>query len=260
MKNHHYIKTQLNQYINDIKVEYFPTIDSTNDYLLATNLTNTYHFCYVDKQTKGRGRRGDKWISEDKDNIYSTLAFHCDFAITNDLLKSVKITLGALATIKKYTPKNLQEYLKIKLPNDIYFQDQKLAGILIETKNIKKDSFDIIIGVGINVNMTSTNQNIDSEWTSLSNINNQQLNSSEIIVDLVKSIVDSFNINDDAALEKLANYDYILDKKITFNYADQSYHGIAKGISKDLKLKIIDINNNYYEFELVNLNKIRVIK
>ncbi|MFV9984369.1 MAG: biotin--[acetyl-CoA-carboxylase] ligase [Francisella endosymbiont of Hyalomma asiaticum] len=260
MKNHHYITTQLNQYIDDIKVEYFSTIDSTNDYLLATNLTHKYHFCYVDKQTKGRGRLGYKWISEDKGNIYSTLAFHCNSAITTDSLKSVKIALGVLAAIKKYIPKNLQQYLKIKLPNDIYFQDKKLAGILIETKNIKKDSFDIIIGVGINVNMTNTDENIDSEWTSLSNINNQQLNSSMIIVDLVKSIIDSFDTNDTTALAQLANYDYILHKKIIFNCADQSYQGIAKDISKDLRLKIIDENNNYCEFQLANINKIRVIK
>lgn len=197
---------------------------------------------------------GYKWISEDKDNIYSTLAFHCNSAITTDSLKSVKIALGVLAAIKKYIPKNLQQYLKIKLPNDIYFQDQKLAGILIETKNIKKDSFDIIIAVGINVNMTNTDENIDREWTSLSNINNQQLNSSRVIVDLVKSIIDSVDTSDTTALAQLANYDYILDKKIIFNCADQSYQGIAKGISKDLRLKIIDKNNNYCEFELANIN------
>ncbi|APC91960.1 MULTISPECIES: biotin--[acetyl-CoA-carboxylase] ligase [Francisella] len=260
MKDHSYITTQLSQYIDDIKVEYFPTIGSTNDYFLEANLTHKYHFCYVDKQTKGRGRRGDKWISEGKDNIYSTLAFHCNFAITTDSLKSVKIALSVLAAIKKYIPKNLQQYLKIKLPNDIYFQDQKLAGILIETKNIKKDSFDILIGVGINVNMTNIDENIDREWTSLSSINNQQLNSSAVIVDLVKSIIFSFDTSDVAALSQLASYDYILDKKIIFNYADKSYQGIAKGISKDLKLKIIDENNNYFEFELANINKIRVIK
>ncbi|MDE4984345.1 biotin--[acetyl-CoA-carboxylase] ligase, partial [Francisella tularensis subsp. holarctica] len=81
----------------------------------------------------------------------------------------------------------------------IYFQDQKLAGILIETKNIKKDSFDIILGVGINVNMTNTDENIDREWTSVSNINNKQLNSSRIIFDLVKSIIVSFVMNDATA-------------------------------------------------------------
>ncbi|MDE4965706.1 biotin--[acetyl-CoA-carboxylase] ligase, partial [Francisella tularensis subsp. holarctica] len=80
---------------------------------LATNFTHTYLFCYVDKQTKGRGRRGDKWISEYKDNIYSTLAFHCDFEITADSLKSVKIALVVLAAIKKYIPKNLKQYLNI---------------------------------------------------------------------------------------------------------------------------------------------------
>ncbi|MDE5024891.1 biotin--[acetyl-CoA-carboxylase] ligase, partial [Francisella tularensis subsp. holarctica] len=76
----------------------------------------------------------------------STLAFHCDLAITAYSLKSVKIALGDLAAIKKYIPKNLQQYLNIKLPNDIYFQDQKLAGLVIETKYIKKEGCGIISG------------------------------------------------------------------------------------------------------------------
>ncbi|MFV9973590.1 MAG: biotin--[acetyl-CoA-carboxylase] ligase, partial [Francisella endosymbiont of Hyalomma asiaticum] len=66
--------------------------------------------------------------------------------------------------------------------------------------------------------------------------------------------------SDTTALAQLANYDYILHKKIIFNCADQSYQGIAKDISKDLRLKIIDENNNYCEFQLANINKIRVIK
>ncbi|MED7789140.1 biotin--[acetyl-CoA-carboxylase] ligase [Francisella sp. 19X1-34] len=260
MKNHKYIEQNLTQQIGDVNVEYFEIIGSTNDYLLEKEFTAKYHFCYADIQTKARGRRGDKWISENKDNIYATLGFHCDFNISEDSLKSIKIALGVLQAIQKYISPEQQKHLKIKLPNDIYFKDQKLAGILIETKNIKKDGFDIIIGVGINVNMFHLNENIDREWTSLAIINNEQIDSSQLIVSLVEQIIALFEISDEKALGELSKYDYTLDKKITFNYDNKQTKGIAKGVSKDLKLNILGNDNKFLEFELANVSKIRVVK
>ncbi|QIW09734.1 biotin--[acetyl-CoA-carboxylase] ligase [Francisella sp. LA112445] len=260
MKNHKYIEQNLAEQIDDINIEYFETIGSTNDYLLEKEFTSKYHFCYADIQTKARGRRGDKWISEDKDNIYATLGFHCDFNISGDSLKSIKIALGVLQAIQKYILPEQQKYLKIKLPNDIYFKDQKLAGILIETKNIKKDNFDIIIGVGINVNMFNLNENIDREWTSLAIINNQQVDSSQLMVSLVKQIVSLFDMSDEKALVELSKYDYTLGKKITFTYDNQLIKGTAKGISKELKLNILSDDNKFFEFDLANVSKIRVVK
>lgn len=260
MKNHNYIQQELSNQIQDINVEYFPTIGSTNDYLLEKKLTSKYHFCYADIQTKARGRRGGKWVSESKDNIYATLGFHCDFNISEDSLKSIKIALGVLESIKEHILPEQQKDLKIKLPNDIYFKDQKLAGILIETKNIKKEGFDIIIGVGINVNMFSLGESIDREWTSLAIINNQQVDTSELIISLVKQIIALFDISDNEALVKLSKYDYTLDKKIIFNYNNQLIQGIAKGVSNDLKLKLLSENDDLLEFELANVSKIRVIE
>lgn len=260
MKNHKYIKTTLSKAIDDIYVEHFTTIGSTNDYLLERELSHKYHFCYADQQTKGRGRRGDKWISDNSDNIYSTLAFSCNFSIVKDSFISLKIALGVLETIKKYIPADQQEKLKIKLPNDIYFEDHKLAGILIETKNIKKDSFDIVIGIGINVNMKNINEDIDRQWTSLSIINNHEIDSSKIIVDLVKYVINNFEKSYLDILETFSEYDYTLNKKITFNYSDKSLQGTAKGVTDNLMLRILDKNNNLHEFDLVNISKIRVIQ
>ena len=62
MKNHKYIQEELAQKIDDINVEYFETIGSTNDCLLEKEFTARYHFCYADIQTKARGRRGGKSI------------------------------------------------------------------------------------------------------------------------------------------------------------------------------------------------------
>ncbi|AIT09167.1 biotin--acetyl-CoA-carboxylase ligase [Candidatus Francisella endociliophora] len=259
MKNHNYIEQELSSEIDDIKVEYFLTIGSTNDYLLEQKLSYKYHICYADIQTKGRGRRGGKWVSENQDNIYSSLAFHCNCNISESKLMSVKVALGVFVTIKEHLPEKLQQYLKIKLPNDIYFKDQKLAGILIETKNIKQDSFDIVIGVGINVNMLDISENIDREWISLAIINKQQMDSSTIIVSLVKNIIKYFAISGDVAITEFSDYDYTYNKMIKFNYGDKPCVGIAKGVSKDLKLSLIE-GDNQFELDLAIINKIRVIK
>ncbi|API86373.1 biotin--[acetyl-CoA-carboxylase] ligase [Francisella uliginis] len=260
MKNHKYIQQNLAQQIDDISIEYFETIGSTNDCLLEKEFIAKYHFCYADIQTKARGRRGGKWIAEGKDNIYASLGLNCKFNICQDSLKSIKIALGVLKAIQKYIHPEQKKYLKIKLPNDIYFKDQKLAGILIETKNIKKDSFDIVIGVGINVNMFDLNENIDREWTSLAIINNEQVDSSQLIVSLVKQMISLFDLSDEKALVELSKYDYTLDKKITFKYDNQLIQGIAKGVSKELKLNILSDDNKPLEFELANVSKIRVVK
>ncbi|BCD90273.1 biotin--[acetyl-CoA-carboxylase] ligase [Francisella halioticida] len=259
MKNHKHIQEKLIHKINDISIEYFETIGSTNDYLLEKKFTSKYHFCYADIQTKARGRRGDIWVSENKDNIYATLGFHYGFNISKNSLKSIKIALGVLLAIKKYIVPEQKKYLKIKLPNDIYFKDQKLAGILIETKNLRKDSFDIVIGVGINVNMFNLDENIDREWTSLAIINNKKIDSSQLIISLVKQIISLFKISDDEALIELSKYDYTLDKKITFNYDNQLIEGVAKGVSRDFKLNILS-SSQIFEFELASVSKIRVVK
>ena len=168
--------------------------------------------------------------------------------------------MGVLETINKYIPVNQQDKLKIKLPNDIYFEDHKLAGILIETKNIKKDSFDIVIGIGINVNMKNINEDIDRQWTSLSIINNHEIDSSKVIVDLAKYVINNFEKSYLDILETFSEYDYTLNKKIIFNYSDTSLQGIAKGVTDNLMLRILDKNNNLHEFDLANISKIRVIQ
>jgi BirA family biotin operon repressor/biotin-[acetyl-CoA-carboxylase] ligase len=260
MKNHNYIEKKLRNEIGDIKVEYYSSIGSTNDYLLDIKYTHNYHFCYADMQTKGRGRQGGKWVSQDKDNIYSTLAFTYKSAIADSSLISIKIALAVLQALKNYIPQQLQKYLKIKLPNDIYFKDQKLSGILIETKNIKKDQFDIVIGVGVNVNMSSLDESIDRQWTSLALINQANIDSSDVIISLVKSLIQNYQISDNETLLAFSGYDYTLDKKITFKYANHDYQGIAKGITKELQLKLIDEQGNATKFDLVNISKIRIIQ
>ena len=222
---------------------------------MSTDFAHKYHLCYADIQTNGRGQRGGKWVSNNTDNIYSTLGFKCNFNISDVALSSIKIALGVLEGIKNYLPCHLQKHLKIKLPNDIYFKDFKLAGILIETKNIKKDNFDIVIGVGINVNMTCLLEDIDREWISLAIIRGEECNSSLILADVVPSIVNSFFRHDNTALANFKKYDYLHNKMITFNSDGDEYVGMYKGVSENLD--IILESDVELCFNISTINKVR---
>ena len=258
MKNHSYIKQKLKKNIGDICIEHYESIGSTNDYLLEKSLTNKYHLCYADTQTKGRGRRQGRWVSSAQNNIYSTTGFKCDFNIEQVPLVSIKVAVGVLEGIKEFVPQNLQQGLKIKLPNDIYYNGQKLAGILIETKNIKANSFDIVIGVGVNVNALELGESIERDWSSLAIINNQQVDFSAVLVNMVTSLVKAFEYTQGETLTKFAKYDYILDKTISFNYGNKSYQGIAKGISDDLKLMIE--SDELSKVDIASINTVRVVE
>lgn len=257
MKDHNYIRQKLHNNLKDIEVEYFESIGSTNDYLLDKSFTHKYHLCYASEQTKARGRRGNKWLASSHDNIYATIGFRCDFSVSQTALVSLKIAIGVAEGLKQLIPAELQQNLKIKLPNDIYYNGQKLAGILIETRNIKKDSFDVVIGVGANINMVSLEENIQREWTSLAIINDQPVDYAKALVEVFSSIVKNIDLTKQIALEKFQSYDYLLGEKITFNDASEKMSGIAKGVSDELNL-LVDSNGLLQEFDIANINTVRL--
>jgi BirA family transcriptional regulator, biotin operon repressor / biotin---[acetyl-CoA-carboxylase] ligase len=103
------------------------------------------------RQTDGRGQKGNVWISEPDCNISYSLYFKPEFLPAKNQFMVSQITA---LTVKKL----LDEYAKgfsIKWPNDIYHNDQKIVGILIESQLDGSMVNHMIIGVGINVNQTN---------------------------------------------------------------------------------------------------------
>jgi len=118
-------------------------------------------------QTKGRGQRGNKWLSK-KGNLFMTVFFEISKKIS---LKKI-INLNILI-IKKIIKKNINSYISVKKPNDILINKKKACGILQETifKNNKKY---LVIGVGINL---TNSPNVDKyETTYLNNYRKKKIN------------------------------------------------------------------------------------
>ncbi len=105
---------------------------------------------FTSSQTSGRGQAGNSWESEPGKNLtFSTILFPKEIYAKEQFLLSQLVSLAIADILSEYIPS-----ISIKWPNDIYYSDNKICGILIENElesNLIKSS---IIGIGLNVNQT----------------------------------------------------------------------------------------------------------
>lgn len=107
----------------------------------------------TDFQTAGRGQAGNSWESEEGKNLlFSTLLRYEGMLAAEQWRLSMLVAVALWDVLVKYLPK---EQLTIKWPNDIYFGDKKLVGILIENSLSGQYVGYSIVGIGVNVNQTA---------------------------------------------------------------------------------------------------------
>ncbi|MCQ4314406.1 bifunctional biotin--[acetyl-CoA-carboxylase] ligase/biotin operon repressor BirA [Pseudomonas stutzeri] len=141
------------------------TVDSTNAEALRLLRSGAAAPLVViaEKQTSGRGRRGRAWISPASQNIYYTLALKVFDGPQGLSGLSLVVGLAVLNVLRRAGIQNAG----LKWPNDIYADGKKIAGILLELTGDPADVCHVIIGIGINVNMTSSAKDIGQLWTSV---------------------------------------------------------------------------------------------
>ena len=123
---------------------------STNTYLsrLAATLPGGT-VIYTPSQTAGRGQKGNSWESEDGKNLtFSHLLKRPPVKARDQFYLS---EAAALAVVEALTTE-AGDGFSVKWPNDVYWQDKKVCGMLIENSLNGSDIAICIIGIGINVN------------------------------------------------------------------------------------------------------------
>ncbi len=153
-----------------LKLNIYPQIDSTNSYLMRhENLA--LQVCLAESQSAGRGRRGRVWVSPFAQNIYCSIGWGFEGGVA--ALEGLSLAVG-LAIVRA-----LQRYgiagLELKWPNDVLYQNQKLAGVLIEIAGDPAGYCQVVVGVGINVAMGDDQDNaISQPWIDLRGIFTKQ--------------------------------------------------------------------------------------
>ena len=123
----------------------FKKIKSTNDTAIRLIKEGEENgIISAETQTKGKGQRGNKWISK-KGNLFMTIFFNISNKISLKKLTSINLSI-----LKKIIKNQIKIKTEVKLPNDILIYKKKVCGILQEIifkNNVKY----LIIGVGINI-------------------------------------------------------------------------------------------------------------
>lgn len=194
-----------------MEIKTFDVLDSTNEYLKNKEKLEEYEVVIAKTQTNGRGKRGSVWISNEGAALFSfvidsigyddKVTIYTGFIVRNILHKLIKEAFS----------ENVESYLKFKWPNDIYYKDKKLCGILCEKVGEK-----IIVGIGINVNNNDFGI-FNERATSLNIVTGEKYE----IEKLVKEVVIEFkghyrNLNSkwNSIIEDINENSYLVGKKI----------------------------------------------
>ena len=211
----------------------FETIDSTNTYL-KNHYQEIEDFTFVSAkyQTSGRGRTNRVWKSENGTNLLFSLLIKEESLINK--FKDISI-ISAYSLIEVLEKDYDIKDLSIKWPNDIFYQDYKICGILLEgVSTIKLDC--VILGIGLNVNQKDFDNDLRHKASSLSNIMNKDVQLTDLKQRIYQKLEDNLNLlkkNYDF-YESIVKYDYLSNKEV---YAD-----IDGSIQK---IKVLGINRDY---------------
>ncbi len=223
-----------------MKTIHFETIDSTNTYL-KENYENLDNFTFVsaDFQSAGRGRNNRNWKSEKGENLLFSLLIK-DKALI-DKFSSLSV-ISAFSIIKAL---NL-EHLSIKWPNDIYYKDCKLCGILLEA--VTRNEIEcLIIGIGLNVNQREFVGEYKRTPTSLYQITNQTQD-----MKIIKDKIFNQLYNDFMKVKEgydfyndIKEYDYLKDREVYAEINNEVKQIKVLGIDSDYSLKVLKDNETY---------------
>lgn len=227
--------------------------DSTNSYLRNKCIKETvedFTVIVADQQKKGRGQVGTKWTSEaGKNLIFSVFKNLKSLNIEHPFYLSLITSLAIENALKKA---NIQ-HLKIKWPNDILSDNQKICGILIENVFKRNSLKSSIIGIGLNVNQTQFNDLPNASSLKLKTGINYDLN--ELLITILNELKTYFKLYENGELFAIKQeYESKLfrnNKPSTFRKTDGTlFSGYIKGISTSGKLNILIEDNINKEFDL----------
>ncbi len=123
---------------------------STNDFLrqmLAPELPEGF-VVFAEHQTAGRGQRGNRWASASHLGLWFSILLRPLLP----LAESARLTNWAAEAVARTIRSETGLAPVIKPPNDVYVNDRKIAGVLVETKSGPGAGFDAIVGIGVNLN------------------------------------------------------------------------------------------------------------
>ncbi|MDC9616254.1 bifunctional biotin--[acetyl-CoA-carboxylase] ligase/biotin operon repressor BirA [Xenorhabdus khoisanae] len=236
-------KDVITNYHPSDRIEVIPVIDSTNQYLLnKLSELASGDACVAEYQYAGRGRRGRQWVSAFGRNLYLSMYWRLEQGPAAAIGLSLVVGIVIAEVLNR---QGAHERVKVKWPNDLYLDDKKLAGILVELTGKTGDAAQIVIGIGMNISMSSEQQkSINQRWTNLQQagmtVERNKL-IAEIISELKETLTQFENEGLSPFIPRWLKLDNFINRPVKLIIGEQEIHGIARGIDQQGAL-LLDIN------------------
>jgi BirA family biotin operon repressor/biotin-[acetyl-CoA-carboxylase] ligase len=227
-----------------------PVVDSTNNYL--KDLLNNERpvegtLITAHTQNSGRGQMGNTWNTEPGKNLTVSYLFYPTFLEAN---KQFYLNMAVTLAVKDCCELLLADEVKIKWPNDIYYHDKKIAGILIENGINGSNLTSSVVGIGLNVNQTDFPESLPNP-SSLKLIKAKEFDLTEVQDELSHFLEkyylqlrqQHFNFLDKAYTVALYRYQQTHEYRL----AEKTLRGEINGVTKEGKL-ILHSNGKEHRF------------
>jgi len=228
-------------------IHLFDTTDSTNDLALQAARDGADHgSCWVaDRQTSGRGRReigGERrrWFSPADANIYMSVLVRPAI----DPARASSMTLAAGVGIADAVVDRTDADVWLKWPNDLYVGSRKLGGILTEAHTERGRLAAVIVGFGLNVNLSADAipEDLESTMTSLQIESGRTWDRMSLVFaarDRLIARCETFaDSGIEALLDDLRDYDRTAGRRVEIQRNGDWVEGTARGVGDDGRLAV----------------------
>jgi BirA family biotin operon repressor/biotin-[acetyl-CoA-carboxylase] ligase len=207
--------------------------ESTNSYLLnkASDHMGKRYAVLAEKQESGRGRRGRTWVSPFGKNIYLSMLWSFSGGIAS--LEGLSLVI-AIAVERALTELGVDD-AKLKWPNDVYLDNKKLSGILLEVSGEYSGHCQVVIGIGLNIKLSAYDtKSIDQPWAQLSE-HLGDVDRNTIAATMINHLIKAIEQFDKFGFESFKDYwterDAFLNQEVDLILPHFTRSGIAKGVN-----------------------------
>ncbi|MCX7999837.1 MAG: biotin--[acetyl-CoA-carboxylase] ligase [Leptospiraceae bacterium] len=231
--------------IDPSKGIFLKEVDSTNNFILSHGVNGS--FVVSEIQTSGRGRNSRTWLSSEPNNLYFSALVQLDSFINLPLL-SLLCGKAIHKTCKDFFPKS---NLTIKWPNDIYSEDKKISGVLLETRT-QKESISLIIGIGVNFYFSNLPENIPNIGMLMNEPPSVEFKKEfvkKLIFELNQILISSYHsdlVKQD--LSYVYEHSYLKNKKIQFDIQENIFIGDFLGYDENGFL-LVRVQDQIYKLQ-----------
>ena len=210
-------------------IEYYTFTDSTKEdvWELVEEGAKEGMVVITDQQKKGKGRRGNIWISEPGSSL--TFSFLIQPQLTTDEIGLLSLLMGV--AIVDGISKFAQLECQLKWPNDIIIQKKKVGGILAESKTLNNQCW-VVMGVGLNVNEQTLPDEISDIATSLRIEKGSPIQREPLLAFILNSFESLYNQSQTNWIDQWNFHCVHLNSDITFHHGPEKIQGVFTGIDE----------------------------